>query len=198
MYDMDSTVVVDFDGLVVAQQFETDRTVALLQPAHAFHKAAASSPGSMRSRALPAHVGGEGRIPRGVDGPGARGEQVGFCSQLSNGCPEDDWSAERDAVMRVWPGSDRRFVGDITFGMARLIQLVTPAMRKNHYGKIVNISSMGGNIPSKLELVAKTVCKAVTRHRPRTRYLIGFGAKPMVWTHKIFGDRVFDWVIKKL
>ena len=163
------------------------------------------------------------------------------------------------------------------FGMARLIQLVTPAMRKNHYGKIVNISSMGGkiwtkfggwyhatkyaveglsdclrmelkpfgidvivvepggiktdwgiiaaenlkktsasgayaemankaadgmiknysgNMLSKPELIAKTVCKAVTKRRPRTRYLIGCGAKPMVWTHKIFGDRVFDRVIK--
>lgn len=163
------------------------------------------------------------------------------------------------------------------FGMARLIQLVTPAMRKNHYGKIVNISSMGGkiwtkfggwyhatkyaveglsdclrmelkpfgidvivvepggiktdwgiiaaknlrktsangayaemankaadgmiknysgNMLSKPELIAKTVRKAVTKRRPRTRYLVGFGAKPMVLTHKIFGDRVFDWVIK--
>lgn len=163
------------------------------------------------------------------------------------------------------------------FGMARLIQLVTPSMRENHYGKIINISSMGGKIWTKFggwyhatkfaveglsdclrmelksfgidvivvepggiktdwgiiaaenlkktsangayaemsnkaaegmiknyrgsilsnpELIAKTVRKAVTKHRPRTRYLIGFGAKPMVWTHKIFGDRVFDWVIK--
>lgn len=33
----------------------------------------------------------------------------GSCSRLANGCPEDDWSAERDAVMRVWLESDRRF-----------------------------------------------------------------------------------------
>lgn len=32
------------------------------------------------------------------------------------------------------------------FGLARLTQLVLPYMRKNHYGKIVNISSMGGKI----------------------------------------------------
>ena len=51
------------------------------------------------------------------------------------------------------------------------------------------IKNYGGNMLSKPELIAKTI-------RPRTRYLIGFGAKPMVWTHKIFGDRVFDWVIK--
>lgn len=33
----------------------------------------------------------------------------GFYSWLSNGCPEDDRSAEREAVGRVWLESDRRF-----------------------------------------------------------------------------------------
>ena len=32
------------------------------------------------------------------------------------------------------------------FGLARLTQLVLPKMRENRYGKIVNISSMGGKI----------------------------------------------------
>lgn len=32
------------------------------------------------------------------------------------------------------------------FGLARLTQLVLPGMRENRYGKIVNISSMGGKI----------------------------------------------------
>ena len=163
------------------------------------------------------------------------------------------------------------------FGIARLIRLVTPAMREQHYEKIVNISSMGGKIwtkfggwyhatkyaveglsdclrmelqpfgidvvvvkpggiktdwgliaaenlkktstngayaemankaadgmiknysgdlLSKPALIAKTVRKAVTKRRPRTRYLVGFGAKPMVWTHRLFGDRVFDWVLR--
>lgn len=163
------------------------------------------------------------------------------------------------------------------FGMARMIQLVTPSMRENRYGKIVNISSMGGkiwtkfggwyhatkfavegfsdclrmelapfgidvvvvepggiktdwgiiaanhlkesakggayeeyanktadgmiknysgNMLAKPELIAKTVKKAVTKKKPRTRYLVGFMAKPMVITQKIFGDRVYDWVIR--
>lgn len=163
------------------------------------------------------------------------------------------------------------------FGMARLIQLVTPSMRENHYGKIVNISSMGGKIWTKFggwyhatkfaveglsdclrielapfgidvivvepggiktdwgviaannlkktseggayaalankaaegmiksysgnltkpEKIANTIKKAVITKRPKTRYLTGFMAKPMVITHKIFGDRVYDWVINK-
>ncbi|MDP4206952.1 MAG: oxidoreductase, partial [Bacteroidota bacterium] len=32
------------------------------------------------------------------------------------------------------------------FGMARLTQLILPHMRKNHYGKIINISSIAGKI----------------------------------------------------
>lgn len=32
------------------------------------------------------------------------------------------------------------------FGLARMTQLVVPHMRKNHYGKIVNISSMAGKV----------------------------------------------------
>lgn len=32
------------------------------------------------------------------------------------------------------------------FGVARLIQLILPQMRKNNYGKIVNISSVGGKV----------------------------------------------------
>ena len=33
----------------------------------------------------------------------------GFCSRLAGGCSEDGWSAEREAVRRVWLESDRRF-----------------------------------------------------------------------------------------
>ena len=163
------------------------------------------------------------------------------------------------------------------FGMARLIQLVTPKMRENHFGKIVNVSSMGGKIWTKFggwyhatkfavegfsdclrmelapfgidvavvepggiktdwgiiaadhleeaakggayekyaekaargmiknysgkmltkpEVIAKTIRKAVVSKRAKTRYLVGFMAKPMVLTQKIFGDRFYDWIIR--
>ncbi|MFE6076655.1 oxidoreductase [Paenibacillus sp. NPDC057886] len=163
------------------------------------------------------------------------------------------------------------------FGLARLIQLVVPSMRKNKFGKIVNVSSMGGKIwtnfgawyhatkfaveglsdclrlelepfgidvivvepggiktdwgiiaaenlkkvsakgpyaqaankaadgmiknytgnqLSKPELIARTIGKAVTVRRPKTRYLVGFMAKPMVFMKNVFGDRAYDRIIK--
>lgn len=37
MGDVNSAVIVDFDGLVAVRQFEAEGAVALLQPAHALH-----------------------------------------------------------------------------------------------------------------------------------------------------------------
>lgn len=58
------------------------------------------------------------------------------------------------------------------------------------------IKNYSGNMLAKPELIAKTITKAVTKKRPKTRYLVGFMAKLMVFAQKIFGDRVYDWVIK--
>lgn len=45
------------------------------------------------------------------------------------------------------PMADAKYQLEVNlFGVARLIQLVLPAMRKNKYGKIVNISSVGGKV----------------------------------------------------
>ena len=49
---------------------------------------------------------------------------------------------------------------------------------------------------SKPELIARTVRRAVTCRRPKTRYLVAFGAKPMVWAHALLGDRAFDRIIQ--
>ena len=200
-------------------------------------------------------------------------KEAGRIDVLINNAGYGSYGAIEDVSMEE---ARRQFDVNL-FGMARLIQLVTPGMRENHYGKIVNISSMGGriwtkfggwyhatkfavegfsdclrmelspfgidvvivepggiktdwgiiaannlkktskggayeeyankaadgmiknysgNMLAKPEVIAKTVRKAVTKRRPRTRYLIGFMAKPMVLTQKIFGDRVYDWVIR--
>jgi NAD(P)-dependent dehydrogenase (short-subunit alcohol dehydrogenase family) len=47
------------------------------------------------------------------------------------------------------------------------------------------------------ELIARTVGKAVTTRRPRTRYALGYGAKPMILLHGMLPDRWFDAVIRR-
>jgi NAD(P)-dependent dehydrogenase (short-subunit alcohol dehydrogenase family) len=46
-------------------------------------------------------------------------------------------------------------------------------------------------------LVAETIRKAVTSRRPRTRYAVGFGAKPMIFLHGALPDRTFDAFIRR-
>ena len=198
--------------------------------------------------------------------------EAGRIDVLVNNAGYGSYGAIEDVPMEE---AKRQFEVNV-FGMARLIQLVTPTMRKNKYGKIINISSMGGKIWTKFggwyhatkfaveglsdclrmelapfgidvvvvepggiktewgiiaannlkktsqggayetlaneaadgmikvysgkltepEKIAKVIKKAVIAKRPKTRYLTGFMAKPMVFTQKVFGDRVYDWVIK--
>ncbi len=42
------------------------------------------------------------------------------------------------------------------------------------------------------ELIGKTIVKAVTTRRPRTRYAVGYGAKPMIFLHGVLPNRWFD------
>ncbi|GHO51363.1 hypothetical protein KSX_95260 [Ktedonospora formicarum] len=45
------------------------------------------------------------------------------------------------------------------------------------------------------ELIAKTIARAVTARHPRTRYAVGYGAKPMIALHDILPDHWFDTFI---
>ncbi|MDQ4214927.1 oxidoreductase [Microbacterium capsulatum] len=47
------------------------------------------------------------------------------------------------------------------------------------------------------DVVARAITRAATARRPRTRYRIGFGAKPLVFARAILPDRAFDAVIKR-
>lgn len=48
---------------------------------------------------------------------------------------------------------------------------------------------------SKPQVVVKENVKAVNTRRPKPRYLIGFGAKPLVFAHAILPTRVFDFIM---
>lgn len=52
-----------------------------------------------------------------------------------------------------------------------------------------------GNRLTPVEVLGKTIAKAATDKRPRTRYVKGFMAKPAIAIRKWFGDRFFDKMV---
>jgi NAD(P)-dependent dehydrogenase (short-subunit alcohol dehydrogenase family) len=46
-------------------------------------------------------------------------------------------------------------------------------------------------------VIADAIAKAVTARRPRTRYAVGFGAKPLIGARRVLPDRAFDTLIAR-
>lgn len=46
------------------------------------------------------------------------------------------------------------------------------------------------------QLIADTIAKAVTVSKPKTRYAVGFGAKPMIFMRGVLSDRAFDGMMR--
>lgn len=202
-------------------------------------------------------------------------DKEGSIDVLINNAGYGSYGAVEDVPLEE---ARRQFEVNI-FGLARLTQLVLPKMRENHYGKIVNISSMGGRIYTPFgawyhatkhalegwsdclrvetkpfgidvviiepggiktqwgqiaadnlrktsgegayagqanntaeglakmyasnrltppEAIGKVILKAVTAHKPKYRYVKGFGAKPSLFIRKWFGDKVFERAISTM
>ncbi len=213
----------------------------------------------------------DGSMQSGVD---AIIKNEGSIDILINNAGYGSYGALEDVPVQE---ARRQFEVNI-FGLARLSQLVLPSMRHQSWGKIVNISSMGGKIYtpfggwyhatkhaleglsdslrletapfgidviiiepggiktdwgiiaaenlrktstggayekqalaaadriekmyrgkglSQPELIAGTIAKSLKARRPKTRYAVGFMAKPSIFLRSLLPDRIFDWVIKR-
>lgn len=200
-------------------------------------------------------------------------EKEGRLDVLVNNAGYGSYGAVEDVPLEE---ARRQFEVNI-FGLARLTQLVLPSMRKHKFGKIVNISSMGGKVYTpfgawyhatkhalegwsdclrlevkpfgidvvviepggistpwgiiasdnlrktsgkgayatiankaadstakmyssgkltKPEAIGKVILKAVTVKSPKTRYVKGSFAKPLMFIRKWFGDKVFDRMLR--
>jgi NAD(P)-dependent dehydrogenase (short-subunit alcohol dehydrogenase family) len=60
-----------------------------------------------------------------------------------------------------------------------------------------NGSRPGAPRSSPTSVVAEAVKKAVTARRPRARYRVGYGARPLIFLSNILPDRVFDALITR-
>jgi short-subunit dehydrogenase len=73
-------------------------------------------------------------------------QEAGRIDILVNNAGFGSYGAIEDVAL-----SDAKYQLDVNvFGAMRLAQLVLPKMRANHYGKIINLSSVGGKIASPL------------------------------------------------
>lgn len=54
-----------------------------------------------------------------------------------------------------------------------------------------------GNMMSNPKVISNAISKAVNSRCPKTRYLVGMGAKPLVFLHAILPDRWFDALMKR-
>ena len=51
---------------------------------------------------------------------------------------------------------------------------------------------------SEPKVISNAILRALEAHRPKTRYLVGFGAKPSVFLHPVLPDRLFDKVARRI
>lgn len=61
--------------------------------------------------------------------------------------------------------------------------------------RVVKVMSAAG-LASPPEVVAKAIGRAVVARRPRTRYAVGLGAKPVILARRVLPDRVFDLLVR--
>jgi Short-chain dehydrogenases of various substrate specificities len=58
------------------------------------------------------------------------------------------------------------------------------------------MGEMSRKYQSSPELIAQTIVKAATARRPKTRYVVGMGASPLLLMRKILSDRAFDCLMR--
>ena len=95
-------------------------------------------------------------------------------------------------IVIVEPGIIRTEFGDVLVGpmlersgktaYARLANMLADTMKKS--------AETGAGSPA--GLIADIVSKALKARKPKTRYLAGQLAKPLVFVRNWFGDRIFD------
>ena len=102
-------------------------------------------------------------------------------------------------VVVIEPGSIQTEWGAIAADHLRAMSGQGPyAEQANAMAASLDASSKPGYwLASRPDVVAKAVTKAATARRPRTRYAVGFGAKPLIWTSRLTPDRAFDALIKR-
>ena len=76
--------------------------------------------------------------------------------------------------------------------------LVATSTQGPYAGQAATVEKVlsGGRFASSPDVVAKAIGRAVTSRRPRTRYAVGLGAKPVIYARRVLPDRVVDALVR--
>jgi NAD(P)-dependent dehydrogenase (short-subunit alcohol dehydrogenase family) len=101
-------------------------------------------------------------------------------------------------VVIIEPGAIRTEWGDIAADRLREASAggAYVALTERTAANLAAGSRSSTRLASPPTVVADAVARAVTARRPRTRYAVGIGAKPLIFLHAVLPDRLFDQVIR--
>jgi len=98
-------------------------------------------------------------------------------------------------VIIVEPGAIRtEWAGIAADGLRRVSGKGAYATYADNHARMLD-STENSRLPSPPDVVAKTIVRAVSSRRPRTRYATGGGARTILFLKAILPDRLFDRVI---
>jgi NAD(P)-dependent dehydrogenase (short-subunit alcohol dehydrogenase family) len=100
-------------------------------------------------------------------------------------------------VVLIEPGGIKTEWGAIAAEHLRETSATGPyAEQANAMAKTLGSESNSGRASSP-DVIASAIAKAVTAQKPKTRYVAGFGARPLITLRRILPDRGFDKLITR-
>ncbi|OKS88819.1 oxidoreductase [Mucilaginibacter polytrichastri] len=93
-------------------------------------------------------------------------------------------------VVVIEPGGVKSEWSDIA--MENLVKISGNGMYRKMAEKLAGISKTQGHRVAEPEVITKLVKKAIEAKNPKTRYVGGFAAKPLLFLRKILSDRMMD------
>jgi hypothetical protein len=97
----------------------------------------------------------------------------------------------------IEPGGIRTEWGDIAAKHLRETSANGPYANKANAMANMLASDAGARRGSSPSVIANAIAKAVTAEKPKTRYAVGYGAKPLITMRRILPDRAFDKLITR-
>lgn len=100
-------------------------------------------------------------------------------------------------VVIIEPGGIRTEWADIAAARLRQISGRGPYGPQAHAVAEAMVGDASRRRQSPPQLIADTIAKAVTATRPKTRYAVGFAARPTIFLRGLLSDRAYDGLMRR-